>query len=392
MPKINWSKVKKIVPAPPAPAPVASESAKPLSKKEMRARIKEAKKTAKANKKAEFSVKEMSNEEWFNKLDTQGGVTPKQAKQLGYSGKEIRENLPNRELSANREAIKQNLRENAHNAEQAKFRASREEKHAAKAEFRQRSKAEAEENRRRQKQSPTHPEEGVNRSLSFPSDSSFATRARDIQKSRENIEGKLRAADAIRENAKAAENKGIKGVFNNVKSSVSNLKSSVTNKIGQAEEAIEGFKAKYSSTPTEFQQQTTEMVNKFSGGKYTGAVDTENMNWIEAGANKHLHKSVARDYDNLMAKMQGAKDQEAFSKLMEETGINYKEGMSGAELEKNINAHFDKRIADGPGIANYMLGNRVAGGAMLGVSGASVLALSDSRGRRSNSDLYSSQI
>lgn len=201
-----------------------------------------------------------------------------------------------------------------------------------------------------------------------------------------------------------------KGFFNSVKSSISNLKataaekinqatetvggikSSVTNKVGQAEEAIEGFKAKYSNTPTEFQQQTTEMVNKFAGGKYTGAVDTENMNWIEAGANKHLHKSVAQDYQNLMAKMQGAKDQEAFSKLMEETGINYKEGMSGAELEKNINAHFDKRIADGPGIANYMLGNRAASGAMLGVAGASVLALSDSRGRRSNSDLYSSQI
>ena len=176
-----------------------------------------------------------------------------------------------------------------------------------------------------------------------------------------------------------------KGFFNSIKSSV-------TNKVSQAEEAIEGFKAKYSSTPTEFQQQTTEMVNKFSGGKYTGAVDTENMNWIEAGANKHLHKSVAQDYQNLMAKMQGAKDQEAFSKLMEETGINYKEGMSGAELEKNINAHFDKRIADGPGIGDYMLGNKVAGGAALVVSGASVLALSDSRGRRSNSDLYSSQI
>lgn len=226
-----------------------------------------------------------------------------------------------------------------------------------------------------------------------------------------------REAEIAEAKARAAEQgevtgsrKDGKGFFNGVKSSVSNLKatasekfnqvtetvggikSSVTSKVSQAEEAIEGFKAKYSNTPTEFQQQTTEMVNKFAGGKYTGAVDTENMNWIEAGANKHLHKSVAQDYQNLMAKMQGAKDQEAFSKLMEETGINYKEGMSGAELEKNINAHFDKRIADGPGIANYMLGNRAASGAMLGVAGASVLALSDSRGRRSNSDLYSSQI
>lgn len=184
----------------------------------------------------------------------------------------------------------------------------------------------------------------------------------------------------------------VSDTVHSVKSSVNSLKSSVSQKYDQAAEAVNGFKAKYSSTPTEFQQQTTEMVNKFSGGKYTGAVDTENMNWIEAGANKHLHKSVAQDYQNLMAKMQGAKDQEAFSKLMEETGINYKEGMSGTELEKNINAHFDKRIADGPGIANYMLGNRAASGAMLGVAGASVLALSDSRGRRSNSDLYSSQI
>lgn len=201
-----------------------------------------------------------------------------------------------------------------------------------------------------------------------------------------------REAEIAEAKARMAEQGEVTGSRKDGKGFFNSIKSSVTNKVGQAEEAIDGFKAKYSSTPTEFQKQTTEMVNKFSGGKYTGAVDTENMNWIEAGANKHLHKSVAQDYQNLMAKMQGAKDQETFSKLMEETGINYKEGMSGAELEKNINAHFDKRITDGPGIANYMLGNRAASGAMLGVAGASVLALSDSRGRRSNSDLYSSQI
>ena len=159
-----------------------------------------------------------------------------------------------------------------------------------------------------------------------------------------------------------------------------------------AKDNLKAFKNKYSDKPNEFQQATTEMVSKFSGGRYTGAVNTEKMNWLEAGAQKNLHESIARKYDNLIAKMQGAKDQESFSKLMEENKINYKEGMSGEELEKNINAHFDERLKSGPGFGNYMLGNKVASGGMLLVAGASALALADSKGRRSNNDLYSSQI
>jgi len=159
-----------------------------------------------------------------------------------------------------------------------------------------------------------------------------------------------------------------------------------------AKDNLKAFKNKYSDKPNEFQQATTEMVSKFSGGRYTGAVNTEKMNWLEAGAQKNLHEDIARKYDNLIAKMQGAKDQESFSKLMEENKINYKEGMSGEELEKNINAHFDERLKAGPGFGNYMLGNKVASGGMLLVSGASALALADSKGHRSNNELYSSQI
>jgi hypothetical protein len=197
-------------------------------------------------------------------------------------------------------------------------------------------------------------------------------------------EAKARMAE---QGAVTGSRKDGKGFFNSVKSSVANMKA----KYNQATEALYDIAGK-NHTPTEFQQQTTAMVGKFSGGKWTGGVNTEKMNWLEANAHENLYSSVGRDYDNLIAKMQGAKTQEDFSKLMEDHHIKYSEGMSGAELNKNINAHFNERIDGGPGVGNYIVGNKAASGAMLGVSGASVLALSDSRGSRSNSQLYSSQI
>ena len=216
-------------------------------------------------------------------------------------------------------------------------------------------------------------------------------KAYDNQKRQEALESRKRIAGYMRDNEAAAaaaeNNKGIKGVVNSVKSSVSNMKA----KYSQATEALYDIAGK-NHTPTEFQQQTTAMVGKFSGGKWTGGVNTEKMNWLEANAHENLYSSVGRDYDNLIAKMQGAKTQEEFSKLMEDHHIKYSDGMSGAELNKNINAHFNERIDGGPGVGNYIVGNKAASGAMLGVSGASVLALSDSRGSRSNSQLYSSQI
>lgn len=216
-------------------------------------------------------------------------------------------------------------------------------------------------------------------------------KAYDNQKRQEALESRKRIAGYMRDNEAAAaaaeNNKGVKGVINSVKSSVTNMKA----KYDKATEALYEIAGK-NHTPTEFQQQTTAMVGKFSGGKWTGGVNTEKMNWLEANAHENLYSSVGRDYDNLIAKMQGAKTQEEFSKLMEDHHIKYSDGMSGAELNKNINAHFNERIDGGPGVGNYIVGNKAVSGAMLGVAGASVLALSDSRGRRSNSQLYSSQI
>ena len=216
-------------------------------------------------------------------------------------------------------------------------------------------------------------------------------KAYDSQKMQEELASRKRIAGYMRDNEAAAaaaeNNKGVKGVINSVKSSVTNMKA----KYDKATEALYEIAGK-NHTPTEFQQQTTAMVGKFSGGKWTGGVNTEKMSWLEANAHENLYSSVGRDYDNLIAKMQGAKTQEEFSKLMEDHHIKYSDGMSGAELNKNINAHFNERIDGGPGVGNYVAGNKVASAAMLGVAGASVLALSDSRGRRSNSQLYSSQI
>lgn len=114
-----------------------------LSKKEMRAQLKAAKAAAKANKKAEGSFSALSHEKQEAIIRQQGQVTPKQARQLGYSGKQIRENLPNQDRAAhvNQRASDQNLHKNIQEDIQKLERKERDAKRAAKAEAKTRLKA-----------------------------------------------------------------------------------------------------------------------------------------------------------------------------------------------------------------------------------------------------------
>ena len=52
------------------------------------------------------------------------------------------------------------------------------------------------------------------------------------------------------------------------------------------------FVNKRNGGPNDFQKQTTEMINGFSSGRYSGEVDTDGMNWLQAGAHKNLHQTV----------------------------------------------------------------------------------------------------
>jgi hypothetical protein len=139
--------------------------------------------------------------------------------------------------------------------------------------------------------------------------------------------------------------------------------------------------------PNEFQQATMKTAQSggtFNPSKYAPA--NKDMSWFEANAHTHLNESVQQDFDNFVARAQGAKNAEEFNKVMEAAGLK---GATQKDFMEKAQAHFGDKIKKGPGAYNYFAGNHGWGATGFTVAGASVISMASSRGRKSNSELYS---
>lgn len=358
-----------------------------LSKKEMRAQLKAAKAAAKANKKAEGSFSALSREKQDAIIRQQGQVTPKQARQLGYSGREIRENLPNQKRAAdvNQRASDQNLHKNIQEDIQKLERTKRDAKRAAKAEAKTRLKA-----NQPVKQSPPEPKAPVQRSKPAGSvynpDNTPSTPPGGFKLPNKHLDDlKPKTGTPSPSTTKTMETGAGKG------GPAPESAPAAEEKKGGWWSTIKGLYKGAQSAPNEFQKGTSEMVGKISGGKFKAADAgiEEGEHWWSSNAKNHMLERTNRERSNLYSQMQGAKTQEELNKVMEDAGIKYKAGMSAEEVGKNIDAKYMSQLQSGPTYGDYFHGNHGAGVLAFGMTGAGVLALSDSRGKRSNSDLYS---
>ena len=93
---------------------------------------------------------------------------------------------------------------------------------------------------------------------------------------------------------------------------------------------------------------------------------------------------ITNDRKNLEADLRGAKDQDAFNQILKDRGIS-----TEGNLGENISKYYDEQLHANATIGdmfNAYHGPKIVGA---GLIGASVLKMSDSRGRVPNSQLYS---
>lgn len=144
---------------------------------------------------------------------------------------------------------------------------------------------------------------------------------------------------------------------------------------------------KAKNAPNEFQQATTSVIE--SGGEFKAAdymKSAENAGWLEKNGIKEMQSRVNSERESFLARAQGAKDQAEFDKLFKEQGI---EGATRDNFVQKVNEHFGGQLKDGPSVHDYFKGNHGYGITATGVAGASVISMASSRGRKSNSELYS---
>lgn len=95
---------------------------------------------------------------------------------------------------------------------------------------------------------------------------------------------------------------------------------------------------------------------------------------------------LSNTHRNLMTDISGAKDMNEARKIAEENyGISMKEG----DFWENVNKHFDDQLKSGPSIGDRFHAYHGPAIVGAGIVGASVLKMSDNRGRVPNSQLYS---
>ena len=128
-----------------------------------------------------------------------------------------------------------------------------------------------------------------------------------------------------------------------------------------------------------------------SGGSTDNLFQTA-LSKIEKGrANDMMKERLLNQKRNLDVDIQGAKgDEEKLSQIFKDNEIEgYQQGMTKEARDKLIDAHFSSQVENGPGISDYFYGYHGPGLTFAGATGASVLAMSSSKGQVSNSQLYS---
>lgn len=163
-----------------------------------------------------------------------------------------------------------------------------------------------------------------------------------------------------------------------------------TNTSGGEEEShqggIRGFLNRFRSHENEYQKGNKAMIDaleKNAGATY--AEDPSKLGRVDRAMQKRVHN----EQNNLFNELRGAKDDEEFEKVLKNHNVDTMEDMSQDELQKNITDAFQKKLKDGPTLGDRMDAYHVHGIAATGVIGASVLGMADSRGQKSNSELYS---
>lgn len=179
-------------------------------------------------------------------------------------------------------------------------------------------------------------------------------------------------------------------VIGAVKNGVEKIKNAVTKGSQEVKEGIKTTTADDAGL-NDFQKQTHAFFSKKSGGKFNAdaAGITEDDHWFTKNAKKYHVNRLNNERENLYAQLQGAKSAEELDSVMKDHGIKYSKGAGYDKMNEAINAHYQNKLKQGASYGDYFMGNHGPGVVALGATGAFALHLANSRGQKSNSDLYS---